>query len=272
LLTDSKLAGPALAPAAEPDGRPVIQLENVSVRYRVPRERIPSLKEFAIRWMRRQLAYHDYWVLKDVGLDVQPGEVFGLIGPNGAGKSTLLKVVARLLRPTTGRVRVRGRVAPLLELGAGFDSELTGRENVFLNGAILGYWQPDIAQRFDRIVDFAGVPEFVNAPLRTYSSGMVVRLAFAVVTDVQPEVLIVDEVLAVGDAEFKRKSVARIEDDDFDGLSQHDCLGRHVHARRPAGARPNSLHGLGARCGAGISGRRIRPGIVQLYGAMCRVH
>jgi ABC-2 type transport system ATP-binding protein/lipopolysaccharide transport system ATP-binding protein len=212
LLSDSKLAAPALAPAAAPSGRPVIQLENVSVCYRLPHERIPSLKEFAIRWLRRQLAYHEFWALKNVSLDVQPGEVYGLIGPNGAGKSTLLKVVARVLRPTTGRVRVRGRVAPLLELGAGFDVELTGRENVFLNGAILGYSRADIAQRFDRIVDFAGVREFVDAPLRTYSSGMTVRLGFAVATDVRPEVLIVDEVLAVGDAEFQRKSTARMEE------------------------------------------------------------
>ena len=203
---------PAVAPAAAPGVQPVIRLENVSVRYRVPRERIPSLKEFAIRWLRRQLVYHDFWALRNVSLDVQPGEVFGLIGPNGAGKSTLLKVVARVLRPTTGRVRVRGRVAPLLELGAGFDMELTGRENVFLNGAILGYSRADIAQRFDRIVEFAGVRDFVDAPLRTYSSGMTVRLGFAVATDVQPEVLIVDEVLAVGDAEFQRKSAARIEE------------------------------------------------------------
>jgi ABC-type polysaccharide/polyol phosphate transport system ATPase subunit len=211
LLTESDLA-PAFVPTATPAAAPVIQLEDVSVRYRVPREKIPSFKEYAIRWLRRQVEYNEFWALKDVGLEVQRGEVFGIVGANGAGKSTLLKVVARVLRPTTGRVRVRGRVAPLLELGAGFDMELTGRENVFLNGAILGYSRRDIAQRFDRIVDFAGVREFVDAPLRTYSTGMVVRLGFAVATDVRPEVLIVDEVLAVGDADFQRKSAARIEE------------------------------------------------------------
>jgi len=209
LLTESELAAPA--PAAPLIGEPLIRLDNVSVLYRVPRERIHSFKEYAIRWLRRQVAYNEFWALKDVSLEVRRGEVFGIIGPNGAGKSTLLKVVARVLRPTTGRVRVRGRVAPLLELGAGFDMELTGRENVFLNGAVLGYSRRDIAERFDRIVDFAGVREFIDAPLRTYSSGMVVRLGFAVATDVQPEVLIVDEVLGVGDAEFQRKSSARIE-------------------------------------------------------------
>jgi len=190
---------------------PALRLERVSVRYRVPHERIASLKEFAIRWLRRRVRYRDFWALSEVDLEVGRGEVFGLIGANGAGKSTLLKVVARVLRPTRGRVRVWGRVAPLLELGAGFDMELTGRENVFLNGTILGFSRADLAARFDRIVDYAGLAEFVDAPMRTYSSGMVARLGFAVATDVAPEVLLVDEVLAVGDAEFQRRSVERIE-------------------------------------------------------------
>lgn len=207
MLTESDVVG-----AFGPDGRePAIQLENVSVRYRVPRERIPTFKEYAIRWLRRRVGYEEFWALKNVSFEIRRGEVFGVIGPNGAGKSTLLKVVARVLRPTTGRVRVRGRVAPLLELGAGFDMELTGRENVFLNGAILGHTRADVAARFERIVNFAGVRDFIDAPLRTYSSGMVVRLGFAVATDVQPEILIVDEVLAVGDAEFQKKSAERIE-------------------------------------------------------------
>ncbi|MDW8356234.1 MAG: ABC transporter ATP-binding protein, partial [Bryobacterales bacterium] len=167
-------------------------------------------KEYAIRWLRREIIYHDFWALKDVSLEVRRGEVFGIIGHNGAGKSTLLKVIARVLRPTTGRVRVWGRVAPLLELGAGFDSELTGRENVFLNSAILGFSRRETEARFDRIVEFAGIREFIDMPLRTYSSGMIARLGFAVATDVQPEILIVDEVLAVGDAEFQAKSFERI--------------------------------------------------------------
>jgi ABC-2 type transport system ATP-binding protein/lipopolysaccharide transport system ATP-binding protein len=202
------------APATQ-DGRTgetAIWLDGVSVRYRVPRERIPSFKEFAIRWLRREIAYHDFWALKDVSLEVRRGEVFGIIGHNGAGKSTLLKVIARVLRPTTGRVRVRGRVAPLLELGAGFDSELTGRENVFLNSAILGFSRRDTEARFERIVEFAGIHEFIDMPLRTYSSGMIARLGFAVATDVQPEILIVDEVLAVGDAEFQARSFERIQE------------------------------------------------------------
>lgn len=193
-------------------GETAIRLDGVSVCYRVPRERIPSFKEYAIRWLRREISYHDFWALKDVSLEVRRGEVFGIIGHNGAGKSTLLKVIARVLRPTCGRVQVRGRVAPLLELGAGFDSELTGRENVFLNSAILGFSRRDTEARFDRIVEFAGIREFMDMPLRTYSSGMIARLGFAVATDVQPEILIVDEVLAVGDAEFQAKSFARIQE------------------------------------------------------------
>jgi len=199
LLTGYKVALPGAPEAGKTDA--AIHLENVSVRYRVPQERIPSFKEYAIRRLKRQIVYNEFWALKDVSLEIRRGEVFGIIGPNGAGKSTLLKVVARVLRPTVGRVRVRGRVAPLLELGAGFDMELTGRENIYLNGAILGYTRADIAARFDRIVNFAGLREFID---------MIARLGFAVATDVQPEVLIVDEVLAVGDAEFQKKSAERI--------------------------------------------------------------
>lgn len=189
----------------------VIRLEDVSVRYRVPRERISSFKEYAIRWLKRKIVYDEVWALRGVSLDVRRGEVFGIIGPNGAGKSTFLKLIARIMRPTSGRVRVEGRVAPLLELGAGFDHELTGRENVFLNGAMLGYRSADLAARFEGIVEFAGLADFIDMPVRTYSSGMVARLGFAVATDVAPDILIVDEVLAVGDAEFQKKSKERIE-------------------------------------------------------------
>lgn len=191
---------------------PVIHLENVSVRFRLPKERIYSVKEFVIRWLQRRVVYHDFFALTDVNLDVMPGEVFGVIGHNGAGKSTLLKVIARVLRPTKGRVRLRGHISPLLELGAGFDPELTGRENVYLNGAILGYKKADIKKRFDRIVAFAGLEEFIDSPIRNYSTGMTSRLGFSIATDVRPEVLIVDEVLSVGDAEFQKKSKARIEE------------------------------------------------------------
>ncbi len=191
---------------------PIIQLTNVGVRYRMPSEKIPTLKEYLIRAIRRQITHQTFWALQNIDLNVYSGEVFGIIGPNGAGKSTLLKVVSRVLRPTRGRVRLRGKVAPLLELGAGFDFELTGRENIFLNGAILGFSKREMEQRVDRIVEFAGLQDFIDAPLRTYSSGMVARLGFAVATDERPEILIVDEILSVGDTEFQMRSFERIQD------------------------------------------------------------
>lgn len=193
-------------------GEPVVVLQSVSVRYRMPRERIHSFKDYAIRWLKRTIVYDEFWALKDVSLEVRPREVLGIIGHNGAGKSTLLKLIARVLHPTNGRVVVRGRVAPLLELGAGFDPELSGRENVYLNGAVLGFRKADIAARFDRIVDFSGLREFIDMPLRTYSTGMSMRLGFAVATDIQPEILIVDEVLSVGDAGFQKQSEQRIRE------------------------------------------------------------
>ena len=190
--------------------RPAIQLDHISVRYRVPRERVPTFKEHAIRWLQRRLHSDDFWALRDVTLSIQRGDVVGIVGKNGAGKSTLLKAIARVLRPTSGRVRISGRVAPLLEFGAGFHPELTGRENVFLNGAMMGFTRAEMSAKLERIVDFAELAEFIDAPLRTYSSGMVARLGFAVATDVEPEILLLDEVLSVGDAAFQQKSFGRI--------------------------------------------------------------
>jgi ABC-2 type transport system ATP-binding protein len=185
-------------------------MDEISIRYRIPHERIPSLKEFAIRWLRRSITYQDFWALRGMSLEINKGEVLGIIGANGSGKTTLLKVIARVLRPTTGRIRIVGRVAPLLELGTGFDVELSGRDNIFLNGTILGFSHQDIQRRLEGIVQYAGIKDFIDAPLRTYSTGMVSRLAFAIATDVKPDILIVDEVLAVGDSEFQKKSIDRI--------------------------------------------------------------
>ena len=195
-----------------PAGDPGIRLDAVSLRYRVPLERIPSFKEYAIRWIRRDLHFQEFWALREVTLRIDRGEVVGVVGANGAGKSTLLKAIARVIPPTTGRVRVWGRVAPLLELGAGFDYELTGRENVYLNGTILGLGRRDVRSRIDEIVAFAGIGAFADAPVRTYSSGMVARLGFAIATSVDAEILLIDEVLSVGDAEFRRRSADRIEE------------------------------------------------------------
>ena len=193
------------------DEHAVIRLEDVAVRYVVQRERITSFKEYIIRAVQGRVTHDEFWALHGVSLHVDEGETFGLVGRNGAGKSTLLKVISRVLRPTRGRIRVRGHVAPLLELGAGFHTELTGRENVFLNGALLGYTRAEISALFDEIVDFAGVWEFIDAPLRTYSTGMLGRLGFAVATAVRPDILLVDEVLSVGDLEFQQKCEARID-------------------------------------------------------------
>jgi len=199
------------SPASAGEQEEVIRLENVSVAYRVPQERINTFKEYVIRWMQGKVRHRKFLALEGVSLSIRRGEVFGLIGPNGAGKSTLLKLVARVLRPTSGRVVVLGRVAPLLEIGAGFHPELTGRENIFLNGAMLGFNRKEMEGKFQRIVDFAELGDFIDAPLRTYSSGMWARLGFAVATDTQPEVLIVDEILSVGDEAFQRKSLERIQ-------------------------------------------------------------
>lgn len=188
----------------------VIRLDSVSVRYRVPEERFGTFKEYIIRRIQGKVKDRDFWALHDVDLVVNEGEVFGVIGRNGAGKSTMLKVVSRVLRPTKGRVRVVGRVAPLLELGAAFHHELTGRENIFLNAALLGHTQRDVEQRFQDIVNFADISGFIDAPLRTYSTGMVARLGFSVATAWEPDILVLDEVLAVGDEAFQAKCYERI--------------------------------------------------------------
>lgn len=188
-----------------------IQLNNVTVRFRIPHENIPTLQEYAIRWLkRRSVSFTDFNALNNISFSIKQGETVGIIGANGAGKSTLLKVISRVIRPTHGRVFLRGQIAPLLELGAGFDYEMTGRENIFLNGAVLGFSRKDIASRLDRIVEFSGISDFIDAPIRTYSSGMVARLGFAVATDVQPDILVIDEILSVGDADFQKKSAERI--------------------------------------------------------------
>ena len=190
----------------------MITLENITVRYTAPEERIQTLKEYAIRLLQRRIRFREFLALDNVSLTVQKGEILGLIGRNGAGKSTLLKVVSRVLFPTRGRLVIRGRLAPLLELGAGFHSELTGRENVMLNGTLLGHSRAEIEAKMDRILEFAELGRFIETPLRTYSSGMVARLGFAVATAWQPDILLMDEVLSVGDEAFQRKCLQRIND------------------------------------------------------------
>jgi ABC-type polysaccharide/polyol phosphate transport system ATPase subunit len=190
---------------------PVIILNNVSVRYRAPEEVIGTFKEYAIQVIKRNVRYREFMALNNVDLQVNQGEILGIIGRNGAGKSTLLKVISRVLIPTEGRVRIRGMVSPLLELGAGFHPELTGRENIFLNGTLLGHARREIECRLPEIMEFAELGAFIDSPLRTYSSGMVARLGFSVATSWKPEILILDEVLSVGDEAFRHKCQLRME-------------------------------------------------------------
>ena len=210
MLTASDLSASLPADPSKPE--PIIVLEDVSVQYRVPKERIGTFKEYAIRALQRRLQFMQFLALKDVDLTIYRGEVFGIIGNNGAGKSTMLKVISRVLRPTRGRVALYGKIAPLLELGAGFHPELSGRENVYLNGALLGYNQTEMDAVFESIVDFADLRDFIDAPVRTYSSGMYARLGFAVATAHMPEILIVDEILSVGDESFQKKSNDLMQD------------------------------------------------------------
>jgi ABC-type polysaccharide/polyol phosphate transport system ATPase subunit len=190
---------------------PVIVLDNVSVRYRAPEEAIGTFKEYAIQVLKRNVRFREFSALNDINLDVQQGEILGIIGRNGAGKSTLLKVISRVLIPTEGRVRIRGRVSPLLELGAGFHPELTGRENIFLNGTLLGHTRREVESRLPEIIEFAELGAFIDSPLRTYSSGMVARLGFSVSTTWKPDILILDEILSVGDEAFRHKCQLRLE-------------------------------------------------------------
>jgi homopolymeric O-antigen transport system ATP-binding protein len=188
-----------------------VLLQHVSVCYKAPAERLGTFKEYAIRRIQRRVRFTDFLALRDVDLRVEKGEIFGIIGRNGAGKSTLLKVVSRVIMPTSGRVRIQGTLAPLLELGAGFHPELTGMENVLLNGTLLGHSIGEMQSKMEGILEFAELGAFIEAPLRTYSSGMVARLGFAVATAWQPEILLLDEVLAVGDEAFRQKCHVRMQ-------------------------------------------------------------
>ncbi len=188
----------------------MIRVEDVSIRFHMDMNHTTRLKEWIVAFLSRKQRYQDFWALQDISFEVERGEVFGIIGRNGSGKSTLLKVVSGIYKPRTGKSTVMGSIAPMLELGSGFDMELTGRENIYLNGAILGFSERFLKEKYDEIVEFSELEKFINAPIKTYSSGMLARLAFSVATIVHPEVLIVDEILSVGDEEFQKKSLDRM--------------------------------------------------------------
>lgn len=194
--------------------KPIIEVRDISKKFFIDHERPAylSLRDRIASAFEPSTKQEEFWALKDVSFDVMPGDSIGIIGKNGAGKSTLLKVLSRITPPTDGTITIRGRIASLLEVGTGFHQELTGRENIFMNGSILGMKRQEIKQRFDEMVDFSGVEKFLDTPLKNYSSGMQLRLAFAVAAHLDPEILIIDEVLAVGDAEFQKKCLGKMED------------------------------------------------------------
>lgn len=191
---------------------PMIVVDHVDMVFNIANQQLNSLKEYLIALVRRQLFFREFKALEDINITINRGDVYGIVGTNGSGKSTLLKIIAGVLEPTHGKCSINGTIAPLIELGAGFDHELTARENVYLNGALLGYSKKFIDEQFDSIVDFAEVGDFIDMPLKNYSSGMVARIAFAIATATTPDILVVDEALSVGDFRFQEKCEARIND------------------------------------------------------------
>lgn len=190
----------------------IIEIQDISMRFRLSNGRISSLKEFVTTALQGKLKYKEFEALQHVSFQIQRGETVGIIGRNGSGKSTLLKIISGIMKPTEGKLAIKGNVVPMLELGSGFDMDLTGQENIFLNGAILGYTEAFLKGRLEEIIDFSELGDFINEPIRNYSSGMLVRLAFSVAAMVEPEILIADEILAVGDEAFQHKSLARMKE------------------------------------------------------------
>lgn len=187
-----------------------VSIKDVSMRFNLNQEHVDNLKEYFIKLLKRNLKYNEFWALKEINFEVKKGERLGILGLNGSGKSTLLKVVSGVLKPSTGNVKTRGVLAPLLELGAGFSPQYTGRENIYLYGAVLGYNKSFLDEKFDEIVDFSGLGEFIEVPIKNYSSGMKSRLGFSIATIVEPDILILDEVLSVGDKKFRTKCEKKI--------------------------------------------------------------
>ena len=192
--------------------RVMIDVDHVSIRFNLSNQKVDNLKEYFIKLLKKQLMFQEFFAVKDVSFKVHAGEAWGLIGTNGSGKSTMLKAISGILAPYKGSITVNGSVAPLIELGAGFDQELTARENIFLNGCVLGHTEKFMKEHFDEIVDFAEIHQFLDSPLKNYSSGMRARLGFSIATMVKPDILIVDEILAVGDYKFRQKCEKRMKE------------------------------------------------------------
>lgn len=190
----------------------VIELKDVGIKFNLSKEKVDSLKDYVIKFLKKELMYNEFWALKNVTFSIKKGERWGILGLNGAGKSTLLKIISGVYKPSEGSVTHKGVIAPLLELGAGFDPQYTGRENIFLYGSVLGYSKKYLQEKYDEIVEFSELGKFIDVPLKNYSSGMRARLGFAIATIADPDILIVDEVLSVGDAKFRKKSERKIMD------------------------------------------------------------
>ena len=188
-----------------------LKVDHVGMKFNLSKEKVDNLKEYFIKFVKKELTYQEFWALKDVTFNVKKGEHLGIVGLNGAGKSTLLKVIAGVLKPTEGSVQSKGKIVPLLELGAGFDNQYTGAENIYLYGSLLGYSKEFIASKYREIVEFSELGDFIEVPVKNYSSGMRARLGFSIATVVKPDILILDEVLSVGDAQFRKKSEAKIQ-------------------------------------------------------------
>lgn len=189
-----------------------IEVNNIEMHFNMSKEKVDSIKEYLIKLIKKELHYEDFLALNDVSFSVEKGDVFGILGLNGSGKSTMLKIISGILKPTKGTVKTEGLIAPLIELGAGFDMELTARENIFLNGSVLGYSKKFMESKFDEIVEFSEMHDFLDAPMKNYSSGMVARVGFAIATITKPDILIVDEILSVGDFHFQEKCENRINE------------------------------------------------------------